>query len=265
MKASRSKIFSSLEIFQIVVGVIVSVSTLIIGWKTYELNDKTNENNIQLKNIDRQLSEAKFGFERIRDIYDRAEKYLASTNQDERRGRALVVLISSLPDSESSLRSDLLSIIVREATNNSVAATAADVKQGKTITEPAVLKPPLDSKAFFGTVNLKFDPDKYTVETLDSFGFKDSTGLVWEVPKGKIFDGSSIPRAFWNIAGSPLTGNYVPGAILHQYYSHLRTHSPEQVNKMFYESLLKSGLTDAQAKTFYTAVEEFGPKWIKVE
>ena len=69
---------SPLGKFQIIVGVIVSVATILISWQTYRLGRNTEENNAHLKAIEQQLAENRFGFERFRDVYDRTEKYLSS-------------------------------------------------------------------------------------------------------------------------------------------------------------------------------------------
>src|SRR6266404_2058061 len=98
---------SGIEKFQIVVGVIISGATAAISWETYQLGAKTEKNSTHLKAIEQQLAETRFGFERIRDVYDRTEKYLAAPEQNEARGRVLVVLINSLPD--NALRAELLS------------------------------------------------------------------------------------------------------------------------------------------------------------
>jgi hypothetical protein len=237
---------------QVIFGVIISVSTAITGWKTIQLNERTAENNAQLARIERQLSEEKFGFERIRDIYDRTEKYLMSAQQDERRGRALVVLVNSLPTSE--LRSTLLGVIAVEARSNSVAAKAAD----------AVVKPEppkVDSSSFIGKIVVRLLDDGYSVELLEPFGFKDSRGVVWTVPKGAVISGASIPRTYWSVIGSPLSGQYRAASILHEYYTEAKSRPRDDVNNMFYEALQKSGVSSVQAKTIFAAVNSFGPRW----
>ena len=113
------------EIMKVAVGLIVSAATAFTGYKTYELNQITREGNERLKQIELQLSRDRFGFDRLKDIYDRTEKYLSSTDQDERRGRALVVLIESLPD--ELYKQALAAIIRSETTNAAVASEAANV------------------------------------------------------------------------------------------------------------------------------------------
>lgn len=110
------------EVLKVAVGLVVSAATAFTGYKTYELNQVTREGNERLKQIELQLSRDRFGFDRLRDIYDRTEKYLAAEKQDERRGRALVVLIESLPDE---LYKQALAAIIRTETTNAVVASEA--------------------------------------------------------------------------------------------------------------------------------------------
>ncbi len=256
---NQGKKTSNLEAFQVVVGIIVSITTATIGWKTFQLDERAKESNAQLKNIEQQLAETKFGFERIRDIYDRTEKYLAAEKQDEKRGRALVVLIGSLPD--LSLRTELLSIVVREATSSSVAAKAADAQQGKPPLTDPVITPKVDPNNFFGSTRFRLKEDGYAVENLEKFGFKDSKGVAWEVPAGQIIHGDAVPRGLWSIVGAPLSADQIASNALLEYYSAQRSRPPEQVAQMYYESLLKSGLSDLKAKLLTRAFTAFGPTW----
>jgi Leucine rich repeat/Protein of unknown function (DUF1353) len=252
-----------LEKFQIVGGVIVSIATTAIGFLTYELSVQTNENNVQLKRIEEQLSENRFVFERIRDIYDRTEKYLSSKPQDERRGRALVALISSLPDSR--VRTDMLALIVIEAAPSSVAASAADAKQGRQPANTnATIQLNLDRNSFVGKALFAINQETYQLETLDTFGFKDSEGLLWEVPKGEQFNGAAIPRFMWSVFGSPFNGDYVAASVLYERYAQLQVRSSEKTLQMFHEALLKFRMSESKAKILVTAVGQFGPRWTVV-
>jgi len=244
-----------MEKFQIVVGVIVSVATALIGWKTFELSASTESNNTHLKAIEQQLAETRFGFERIRDVYDRTERYLASTEQNESRGRVLVVLINSLPD--SSLRSELLSVVTLDAKSNAVAARAADLKMGNT----GVKSSTPHEASFFGDRSLRIDSETYKATTVGEFGFVDSKGISWTVPKGRVVNGASVPRTVWPILGAPLSSDYTIPIILRDYYAEIQTRPWQDVNRMFSESLLKAGVNQTKAAILYQAVVSFGPRW----
>lgn len=259
-----NRVAGNLSQLQLVVGVIISLATLLIGWKTYQLNEATNANNQQLKAIERQLNEAKFDFERFRDIYDRTEKYLGSAQQDSRRGKALVALINSLPN--SNLRADLLGVMLVEAQNPAVAAKAADIGRmsDPTAAAPAGSLSTLEFKGgngFIGNAVFRVLPEDRGIELIEAFSFKDSKGVVWTVPKGTQSNASSIPRGLWASFGSPLGSNYIRSSVLHEYYSALQTRPFEDVNRMFYESMLKAGVSESQASILYAGLLVGGPRW----
>jgi hypothetical protein len=246
---------SVLNVFQIVVGIIVSVATVAISWETYSLGRTTEENSEHLKAIEQQLAENRFGFERIRDVYDRTEKYLSSPNQNPSRGKVLVVLINSLPD--SALRADLLSVVSIDAQSDTVAAKAADLKIGA---KPSNASPTY-AAGFAGDRSLRLDSEKYEAITNGAFTFTDSKRVTWEVPKGYVSNGASIPRAYWSVVGPPLTSDYTIPMILHNYHATLRQRSSDDVNAMYYEALRAAGVGEQKAKVLYAAASQFGPHW----
>lgn len=259
--AGEVKTLSNLEKFQVAVGIIVSISTALIGWQTFKLDEKAKESNSQLKIIEQQLAETKFGFERIKDIYDRTEKYLSAEKQDERRGRALVVLINSLP--ASTIRTDLLQIVVREA-SPTVASTAADAQQGRIPERKDIVSPSLGSR-FIGKSSFRFLEDGRGIQAIEGFQFQDSKGVLWEVPRGQVTDGAAIPRSLWSVVGSPLSGEFIASSALLDRYTADRTRPREEVLQMYREALIASGVSETKASLFYNAVKSFGPNWTQMK
>ncbi len=247
-----AKSLSALERFQVVVAVFVSLATAFIGWKTFQLNGQAGINNDRLKEIETKLSERKFDFDQFKDIYDRTEKYLSS-EQDEKRGRALVVLVGAIPDSR--FRADLLSILTVQATQGPVSTAAAEKYVGSSL--PSANKTP----KFVGTLQMQALQDGRTFTILAEISFVDSKGVTWTVPKGTQFTGNSIPRIAWSVVGSPFEGKSRLAVVLHEYFTTQRTHSYTEVNQMFYEALVSSGVDQVQAKVLYVAVQQFGPRW----
>jgi hypothetical protein len=247
-----TKPLSALEKFQVVVAVFVSLTTAFIGWKMFELNKQANINNERLKEIETRLSERKFDFEQFKDIYDRTEKYLSS-EQDEKRGRALVILVSAIP--ESKFRAGLLSILTVQATQGSVSTAAAESYVGASL--PSASK----TSKFIGTLQLQALQDGRTVTTLSDISFVDSRGATWTVPKGTQVTGASIPRIAWSAIGSPLEGKFKIPSVFHEYFTTQRTRSYQDVNRMFYEALIASGVDQLEAKVLYVAVQNFGPRF----
>jgi Protein of unknown function (DUF1353) len=257
--------------FQVAVGIIVSITTVYISWKTHDLTERTQETTAKLKEIEQQLAENKFGFERVRDVYDRAEKYLSSTTQDESRGRVLVVLIGSLPDEK--LRTQLLAVVTEKAQLPVVAAKAASLGvSAKAIAaatasgELATSSPPslpstglrMPRSRFSGALSLGRNPGSYEGTVLEEFRFVDSSNRTWTVPKGFVFTGGSIPRVTWSLLGSPLDGRASLAAVLHQYYYTVKTVPREFVDRMFYEALVEAGLDKVAAELIYRSATTFG-------
>ncbi len=113
---------SKLKFFEVFIGCIVSIVTIIIAVNTFRMQDEAEKNNKKLKDIETKLAGERFEFERVRLIYDRTERYINSKNQDERWGRALVVLIKRVPDKQ--IRDDLLGAVQVGATSASVSNEA---------------------------------------------------------------------------------------------------------------------------------------------
>jgi hypothetical protein len=164
-----------------------------------------------------------------------------------------VVLVSAIP--ESKFRADLLSILTVQATRGSVSTAAAESYVGASL--PSANK----TSKFIGTLQLQALQDGRTFTTLSDISFVDSRGATWTVPKGAHVDATSIPTVAWSAIGSPFEGKFKIAAVFHDYFATQRTHSHQDVNRMFYEALIASGVDQLQAKVLYVAVQNFGPRW----
>ncbi len=114
---------------------------------------------------------------------------------------------------------------------------------------------------FEGTPVVEFLPDGRNVELKSELTFYDSREVRWSVPSGAVVDGASIPRVFWSIIGSPLTGRYRDASVIHDWYCDRRTRTWEETHWAFYEAMLVSGVAAAQAKVMYFGVRWGGPRW----
>lgn len=266
---------------ELVVGIIVSMATAFIAWQTYRLSETTQQNADRLKAIEQELAQTRFSFERTREIYDRTEKYLTSSQQDEARGRVLLALINSIP--ESPLRTELLRVVADKATRGSIAARASrevlaatsgakpQSEQGKQPTGPRPVPtsspsqsasvPAQPTNGFSGPLEVVLNGDAYTATVLKDFSFTDSFRRRWDLPAGTVTTGSAVPRVFWSIVGAPLDGKTLAASALLEYHSSIRSATPEIVHRMYYEALLAGGVPEVTAKTLYTAVQNFGPRW----
>jgi hypothetical protein len=100
------------------------------------------------------------------------------------------------------------------------------------------------------------------VRVIDDFTFTEAAnGTVWEAPSGSLVDGASIPRVLWSLVGSPFTGDYVYGSIVHDVACDTRTRPWRDTHYMFYLACLAGGTRRGRAKLMYLAVRNFGPRW----
>lgn len=93
------------------------------------------------------------------------------------------------------------------------------------------------------------------------FAFVDHRGLPWIVPSGAVTDGASIPSPFWSIVGGPFEGKYRDAAVIHDYYCDVRVRPWQMTDRVFYEAMIVSGVSQREAKILYMAVVYGGPRW----
>lgn len=121
--------------------------------------------------------------------------------------------------------------------------------------------------SFKGTVKAEFlAPSKPSdshrdMRLLEDFGFVDGKGLSWDVPKGYVTNGASIPWGLWNIIGGPYDGPYRDAAVVHDYYSEKKLRTWEATHLMYYEASLARGVSDTLARTMYGGLLLGGPRW----
>ena len=88
-------------------------------------------------------------------------------------------------------------------------------------------------------------------------------GMMITVEEGFVCDGSSIPRFFWRVTGSPTTGPNLLAGIMHDAVYRYHILPRDLCDKMFYEILLELGKPKWIAWCMWKAVEIFGGKHYK--
>jgi len=122
--------------------------------------------------------------------------------------------------------------------------------------------------SFQGPLDVRFmsvmSGDGYTVEMvllLKSFSYKDSNGVVWDVPEGFLSDGASIPEQLWAVVGGPYSGPYRDAAVIHDYFCYAKTRKWEDVHNVFLEAALNRGTPEWKAQYMYAGILFKGPRW----
>ncbi len=114
-----------------------------------------------------------------------------------------------------------------------------------------------------GRAVVEFLPDGRRVRLGSRYAYIDPKARRWDVPKGAIVDGASIPRPLWTLMGGPFEGKYRNASIIHDWYCDLRSRPWKQVHRMFYDAMITSGVSGAQARLLYAGVYFGGPRWSK--
>lgn len=126
--------------------------------------------------------------------------------------------------------------------------------------------PTLASAEFIGTVKLKPDDCQKAeyCELIENFGYIDKRGLGWQADKADRTDGASIPKWAQKFAGDPWTPEYLNASVLHDHYS--KSVRPVrgwfETQRMFYEALVDSGVSQKRAALLYSGVLIGSGKWI---
>ena len=83
-------------------------------------------------------------------------------------------------------------------------------------------------------------------------------GHVMPIPKGFEFNGSSIPRMFWPIVGSPFDPKFMVAALNHDYCFLTHCCSFNEANALFYNDLRVAGVSVVISWTKRIAVSTAG-------
>lgn len=128
-----------------------------------------------------------------------------------------------------------------------------------------------DKPSDFGTIQglplkVAMLPDGRRMKLIQEVTYTDPSGRMWTVPAGYIYDGATIPRSLWSVAGGPFEGKYRDAALFHDiecekgHWGICLVPSAE-VHRMFYNAMRCSGVSADQANLMWTAVDKYGPKW----
>ncbi len=115
---------------------------------------------------------------------------------------------------------------------------------------------------FSSPIDVRLLEDGRHNEMLLDLTYTDPATKVWEVRKGFVSDGASIPQAFWSFVGGPWDGPYRIPAIVHDRYCEPPyVETSFAVHRMFHDACRAAGVGAAKAKLLYYAVRLGGPHW----
>src|SRR5262245_51275704 len=114
---------------------------------------------------------------------------------------------------------------------------------------------------FSGLVHAKWCSDGRKMVLQQELTFTDSNNVAWDVPKGAMIDGASIPKLFWSFGLGPYEGRYRDASVVHDYACCMQIRTSHDAHRMFYDAMLVRHEKRWRAKLMYWAVVWFGPDW----
>ena len=114
---------------------------------------------------------------------------------------------------------------------------------------------------YVGSLVLVPQDDGRLMKLDQTFGYFDSAGTTWAVPKGAVVDGASIPRVLWSVVGGPWEGQYRAASVVHDWFCAVRIMPWRRTHRMFYDAMLTSRVEPGLAKLMFLAVRYAGPSW----
>lgn len=104
-------------------------------------------------------------------------------------------------------------------------------------------------------------PDGRSMRLTKPTSFVDQSCQDWPVPAGAVVDGASIPSALWSVGAGPFEGRYRNASVIHDWYCDRRNRKWQDVHRVFYNAMIASGVSTVVAKTMYSMVYLWGPRW----
>ena len=113
-----------------------------------------------------------------------------------------------------------------------------------------------------GSPTSEDDPDRVKM-VKTGFGYTDNTALNWEVTRGELTDGASIPAIFRWLIGDKFLPEFARPSALHDHYvtSENRLRSALATHRMFRDALQDEKVEMWKVRAMYAAVVVFGPTW----
>lgn len=99
------------------------------------------------------------------------------------------------------------------------------------------------------------------MKLVEDFIFVDKYGVIWKAKKDTLIDGSSIPRLFWVLVGSPFVGLHRRASVLHDPACVEQERPHKQVHQMYEDACIADGVLKDKAERMHKFIKLGGPKW----
>lgn len=108
---------------------------------------------------------------------------------------------------------------------------------------------------------IKSAGDGMSAEVVDGLLYKEQGGRSWTIPAGTVVENKCFPGLLLDRIGPPFAGSIRNASLLYNYFCLNQTRERSDVNRMFREAMLASGMEQREADVLYYAIERFGPRW----
>jgi hypothetical protein len=108
---------------------------------------------------------------------------------------------------------------------------------------------------------VKSAADAMSAEVVDELRYADGAGRSWTIPPGTVVESKCFPAVLLDRIDRPFVGSIRNASLLYNYFCLNQTRGRSDVNRMFHEALLASGVEQREADLLYNAIERFGPGW----
>jgi hypothetical protein len=115
--------------------------------------------------------------------------------------------------------------------------------------------PYLLAATFIDDEHIQLDDDlAYILDTdqANDLGMENVTATI-----GFVTDGASIPRPFWSLIGSPLTGKYRKAAVIHDWLCVQKMCSRKLGDQIFKRAMKDSGVGWIRRNLIYSGVRAY--------
>lgn len=108
-------------------------------------------------------------------------------------------------------------------------------------------------------MRIEFNEGSNTVTLCQNYmRYSSIVGDTVFIAEGFVFDGASIPKAFWSLIGSPFSGKYRQSALIHDALYASELVPRDEADKCFLELMEKDGVSWLKRYTMYNAVRVGG-------
>jgi hypothetical protein len=121
----------------------------------------------------------------------------------------------------------------------------------------------IEQGGFEGRVVVEWLDDAFvpSMRTVEDFGFRQTTGKLWKVAPGQVFDGKGMPPLFNDLVGPPYEGRFRKSSMVYESATQRMVEKWDDAQRMFFEASMAEGVAPQDAKVMYLLLVLQGSRW----